>query len=99
MADPDLKDISKQAIDVLKNASQIFADQLFQKCFEESKDKKRVTANVNDFEDAVRTDPVLNAMLEQFFVDKNEIEEEEVSSDSENEKENSSNNDEDSVEE
>lgn len=75
MADPDLKDIPKQAVDMLRSAAQLFAEDLFQKCVEGAKEKKRVTANMRDFEDVVRGDAVLSAMLGQFFVDAEEEDE------------------------
>ena len=76
-SDPDVKEISKQALDILRNSAEIFADQLFQKIFEETKRKKRVTANIQDFNSVVSKDPVLFQMLGQFFVSQESEEKEE----------------------
>ncbi|KAH0788402.1 hypothetical protein GPJ56_007704 [Histomonas meleagridis] len=66
-SDPDVKEISKQAVDILRKSAEFFADQLLQKIFEEAKRKKRVTANIQDFNNVVSKDPVLLQMLGQFF--------------------------------
>lgn len=77
LTDPDVKDISKPAIEVLKNAAEIFAAQFFQKCFEEAHRGRRITSKINDFISVVNKDEVLNQMLSQFIVNQRDIEKDE----------------------
>lgn len=81
MADPDVKEISKQALEAMKNAAEIFAAQLFQKCFEEARKKKKTTCTINHFIEAVSKDEALNQMLQQFIIDKNALPTEEEDND------------------
>ena len=67
-ADPDVKDIPKQSIELLRAAAQHFASSLFAKCFDEARRKKRQTADIRDFISAVTNDECLSAMLGQFLV-------------------------------
>ena len=73
LTDPDVKDISKPAIEVLKNAAEIFAAQFFQKCFEQAHKGKRITSKISDFIAVVNRDEALNQMLNQFIVDKKDL--------------------------
>ena len=66
-ADPDVKEISKQSIELLRAAAQYFANSLFAKCFEEARRRKRQTADIRDFIAAVTNDDCLSAMLGQFL--------------------------------
>lgn len=86
LTDPDVKDISKPAIEVLKNAAEIFAAQFFQKCFEQAHKGKRITSKISDFIAVVNRDEALNQMLNQFIVDKKDlaVEENEEDKDIEN---------------
>lgn len=77
LTDPDVKDISKPAIEVLKNAAEIFAAQFFQKCFEEAHKGKRITSKISDFVAVVNKDEVFHQMLSQFIVNQKDIEKEE----------------------
>jgi hypothetical protein len=66
-ADPDVKDIPKQSIELLRNAAEIFTQSLIAKCFDEARRRKRQTANLKDFMAVVSKDDVLSAMLGQFI--------------------------------
>jgi hypothetical protein len=66
-ADPDVKDIPKQSVEILRNAAEIFAQGLISKCFDEAHRKKRQTANIKDFIAVVSKDEILSAMLGQFM--------------------------------
>jgi hypothetical protein len=66
-ADPDVKEISKQAIEVLRHAAQLFAHSLFAKCHEEAVRHKHVTSSIRDFLAVVTQDEALHAMLAQFL--------------------------------
>lgn len=66
-ADPDIKELSKQSIEILRGAAQYFAQGLFSKCFDEARHKKRQTANMSDFINAVNNDETLTMMLGPFF--------------------------------
>jgi histone H3/H4 len=65
-ADPDVKDISKQAVDMLRHAAQLFAHSLFTKCADEARHRKRLTASLRDFLAVVAREDGLRAMLGQF---------------------------------
>lgn len=82
MTDPDVKDINKKAVDLVRNAAFAFTEQLITKVFEETHKKNRKTANFNDFLAAVRNDEQLHTILGQFVKSKDKAEEE-----SENEEE------------
>lgn len=82
MTDPDVKDINKKAVDLVRNAAFAFTEQLITKVFEETHKKNRKTANFNDFLAAVRNDEQLHTILGQFVKSKEKTEEE-----SENEEE------------
>ena len=68
MMDPDLKDISKKGIDVLRLATEQFSKYLIQKCFEESKKKKKITCTIKEFYSAIQNDDALNIFLNQFLI-------------------------------
>jgi histone H3/H4 len=68
-ADPDVKDISKQAIDVLRQASQLFAHSLLTKCHDEARRRKRLTTNFRDFLSVAMQDDALRPMLGPFIAD------------------------------
>jgi histone H3/H4 len=65
-ADPDVKEVSKQAIEVIRSAAQLFASSLFTKCADEARSRKRVTFNMRDFIAVVTREEPLQAMLGQF---------------------------------
>jgi histone H3/H4 len=67
-ADPDVKDISKQSIEVLRQASQLFAHSLFTKCSEEARRHKRQTSNIRDFLSVVSEEDPFHVMLSQFLL-------------------------------
>jgi histone H3/H4 len=67
-ADPDMKDLGKQSVEVLRQASQFFAHALFTKCSEEARHHKRQTSNIRDFIAVVSGDDSLRAMLGPFLV-------------------------------
>ena len=73
LTDPDVKEITKQGVEVLKNSAEIFAGYLFQKCFEEAHRRKRTLAKIDDFINAVTKDDVLNVMLGQFLVNEKDL--------------------------
>jgi histone H3/H4 len=66
-ADPDVREVSKQAIEVIRNAAQLFANHLFTKCADEARSRKRVTLNMRDFIAVVTREDALQAMLGQFI--------------------------------
>ena len=67
MADPDVKDLPKQSVELLRAATQHFAHSLLTKCFDEARRKKRQTADMRDFFSAVANDDVLRAMFSPFM--------------------------------
>ena len=74
MQDPDLKDIPKKAIEMLRVAAEQYVHYVFQKCAEEAKKKKRTTMNRKDFDAAILNDPALKACLYQFYLTEEEQE-------------------------
>ena len=70
--DPDLKDIPKKGIEMLRIAAEQYVHYVFQKCAEEAKKKKRTTMNKKDFDMAVQNDPALKACLGQFYITPNQ---------------------------
>ena len=84
MQDPDVKELSKQSVELLRSAAQYFAENLFARCFDEAghraaKNNKKQTqtiANMNDFLSAVQNDESLSMMLGPFLGDPEDIPEE-----------------------
>lgn len=84
MQDPDVKELSKQSVELLRSAAQYFAENLFARCFDEAghraaKSNKKQTqtiANMNDFLSAVQNDESLSMMLGPFLGDPEDIPEE-----------------------
>ena len=74
MQDPDLKDIPKKGIEMLRVAAEQYVHYIFQKCSEEAKKKKRTTMNKKDFDAAIQNDPALRACLGQFYITEDEVE-------------------------
>ena len=74
MQDPDLKDLPKKAVEMLRVAAEQYVHYVFQKCSEEAKKKKRTTMNRKDFDAAILNDPALKACLGQFYLTDEELE-------------------------
>ncbi|EAX98699.1 hypothetical protein TVAG_333630 [Trichomonas vaginalis G3] len=66
--DPDLKDIPKKGIDMLRVAAEEFARYTFKKINEESKKKGKAKMTSQHFVAAINNDPALKAILGQFIV-------------------------------
>jgi histone H3/H4 len=71
-ADPDVKAVSKQALESLRSVAQLFAQSLLAKCADEARKRKRMTATLRDFVSVASQDEVLHAMLEQFLTTSHE---------------------------
>ena len=67
--DPDVKEITKPAVELVARCTEEFVSFLFSAIFDETKKRRKVTAEMRDFVAAVKNDPALSAMLGQFLVE------------------------------